>query len=353
MRELRVPGAIVLVRIPGEGRWVTALGVSDLDTRAPVTSDMHTRIGSITKSLTATIVLQLVDRGLVGLDDPVADHVRGVPNGRRITVRDLLGMRSGLFNTTEDVALNAALDADPFRVWHARELLPYSFSHPPMFEPGERFYYSNTNYVLLGMISERATGLPLHKLMRRWIFSPLGMDETKLPRRRNARLPRPFSHGYNYGTNSELNNAYLAALAGDVGDARITRPPGAAPDFDSTFWNISYTWPDGGAISTVHDLEIWAKALSTGELLSAATQRARLEDPLGAGYGLGIEFAPFGGLRGHNGAVNGYQSFMGYEPRTRTRIVVLANLILGPNVYLGEGLPADEMAKVIAAEVLP
>jgi D-alanyl-D-alanine carboxypeptidase len=353
MQELRVPGAIVLVDSPSEGRWVTSLGVANLRTGFPMRPDMRMRVGSITKSMTATVILQLVDRGKIGLDDPVSDYLGVVPNGDNISIRQLLNMTSGLFNDTESDELNALLDADTSRVWRPRELLPFSFDEDTYFEPGESFHYANTNYVLLGMIATRVTGEPINRLLHRMIFRPLGMDETLLPRREDASLPRPFAHGYTYGTNVELNDAYKAALVGDFPNAQITRPPDAPPDFDSTFWNTSYTWPDGGAISTVHDLRIWAEALATGSLLSPQTQAERLTPVPGFDYGLGIEFAPFGGFLGHNGAIPGYQSFMGYEPESGTTVIVLASLILGPNVFLGDGLPADEMAKIIAAEVIP
>ena len=261
----------MLVDAPGQGRWVTSLGVSNIETGFRIRPDMHVHVGSITKSMTATVILELVDRDKVDLDAPVSDYVRGVPDGDTITVRELLNMTSGLFNTTENDDLNALLDADPQRVWRPRELLPFSFDRDPYFAPGAGFHYSNTNYVLLGMIAKQVTGEPINRLMRRMIFRPLGMDETLLPRRADHSLPRPFTHGYTYGTNVELNQAYLSALAGDIAHAQIARPLDAPPDFDSTFWNLSYTWPDGGAISTVHDLEIWAEAMATGTLLSPAT----------------------------------------------------------------------------------
>lgn len=128
MAALRVPGAIVLVDIPSVGTWLTALGKADLRTGAPMRPDDHMRIGSITKTLTATIILELVDHGKVGLDDPVSKYLRGVPDGANISVRELLNMTSGLQNFTESLKFNAAIDTHPERVWAAHELLPYAFN---------------------------------------------------------------------------------------------------------------------------------------------------------------------------------------------------------------------------------
>jgi len=353
MAALRVPGAIVLVDIPSVGTWLTALGKADIETGAPMRTDDHMRIGSITKTLTATIVLELVDQGKVGLDDPVSNYLRGVPNGANISVRELLNMTSGLQNFTESLKFNAALDANPERVWAANELLPYAFNPAlavqthPYFPPNQGFHYSNTNYLLLGEIAEKVTHTPLNVLFKRRIFNPLGMTHSELPKRSDASIPNPHPHGYNFGTNVDGAKAYFAALAGDKANAEVKAAPGTVPH-DATRWSTSYTWADGSAISTAGDLLIWAKALGTGRLLSAWVQQQRVAFSPAGNYGLGIEHAPFGGLIGHNGAIPGFQSFMGYAPKTGSTVIVLANLQLGPNVYLGDGLPADELAKIIA-----
>lgn len=350
MAELRVPGSIVLVDLPGHRRWLTALGTADLETGAPMRTADHMRIGSVTKTFTATVILQLVDQGRLGLDDPVSRHLHGVHGGKKITVRQLLNMTSGLVNFTEDVEFNAALDADLDRAWEPKDLLPFWSGKTPYFKPGEGSHYSNTNYLLLGEIAEAVTDKPLDRLMRRRIFKPLGMHHTLLPERASAAIPAPHPRGYNFGTNTDANNAYLAALAGLEQEAQVTAGPNEIPS-DATFWSPSYTWADGGAISTAHDLAIWAKALAAGSLLTERTQAERLN--FVSGYGLGVEHVPFGDLLGHNGAIPGFQTFVGRQRHRHVSIVVLANLLLAPNTYLPLGLPADELAKVVAAEVLP
>jgi D-alanyl-D-alanine carboxypeptidase len=344
LAALRTPGAIIRVDRP-DGTWLEGLGTDDLATRSPMHPADHLRIGSVTKTFTATVILELVDRRKIGLDDPVARYVAGVPAGDRITIRELLNMTSGLFNTTEDDGLNAALDADPDRDWTDRELFRIAFSHPSYFAPGTSFHYANTNYDLLGFIAEKVGEQPLATLMHRGIFAPLGLRDTVLPPRGSLTIPAPFGHGYNFGTNVEANNAYKAALAGDVAAAEIKAAPGERPR-DATHWSISYTYASGGAISTAHDLRIWARALALGTLLSKATQAQRLQLGAESHYGLGIEEAPAGYL-GHNGAVPGYQTYIGYDPGTSTSVIVLANLQAAPNIYLGQALPADDLADVV------
>jgi D-alanyl-D-alanine carboxypeptidase len=163
MSNLRIPGALVYVDVPGEGSWIQSFGTANLEGNTLITSDDHFRIGSNTKTFTGTVILQLVDEGKLGLDDPVSKYQPEVPNGENITIRQLLDMTSGLFNYAEDEDFNQTLDTEPQKVWEPRELIEIGFQHPPDFSPGEGFHYSNTNTVLLGMIIEQLTGQPLEQ----------------------------------------------------------------------------------------------------------------------------------------------------------------------------------------------
>jgi D-alanyl-D-alanine carboxypeptidase len=350
LRELRTPGATVLVDVPGQGTWLTAMGVGDLRTGAPMRVEDRMRIASVTKTFTATVVLQLVDEGRVGLDDPVAKYVPDVPNGTAITVRDLLDHRSGLYNYTDDPGLNETLDAQPEKIWTDQEQLAIAFSHPPAFPPGTAFQYTNTNYLLLGIIAEKAGGAPLRRLMAERIFDRLGMHDTELPARDDSTIAEPHQRGYVYGTNTDGIKAYVAALSGDRAAAQVRAAPDTRPT-DATDWSPSYSYASGAAISTARDLQIWAKALATGALLSPQTQHRRLQFSDDGNYGLGIDRS-FGGLIGHNGAIPGFQTFVGYHPQQQVTIVVLANLLLAPDTYIGDGLPADELVKIIQQRLL-
>jgi D-alanyl-D-alanine carboxypeptidase len=127
MTNLRVPGALVYIDVPGEGTWSQAFGTGNLEGNTPITPNDHFRIGSNTKTFTGTVVLQLVDEGKLGLDDPVSEYQPEVPNGENITIRQLLNMTSGLFNYAEDEDFNQTLDTEPQKVWEPRELIEIGF----------------------------------------------------------------------------------------------------------------------------------------------------------------------------------------------------------------------------------
>jgi len=331
MQQLRIPGALVFVNDPGQGSWATGLGIGNLASRDPMQVHNFMRIGSLTKTFTATVILQLVDQHKLRLDDPVSTYQPEVPNGAHMTIRMLLNMTSGLFNYTDDADFGQTFLSNPYTAWKPNELVAVAFKHPPYFAPGKGFHYSNTNTILLGMIIEQLTHLPAEQAFQHYIFGPLGMHETSLPPRSSSAIPTPHAQGYMYGTDYT----------------------GQGPTLNVTDWNPSVAWTAGAIISTLHDLKIWAKALATGQLLSAATQKERLTwaicAPIWFGkpqcYGLGL--SDFGGFLGHNGAIAGFTSWLGYQPQTGATIIVLANL----HVAADGSAPADELAKVIYQEL--
>ncbi|MFJ5775193.1 serine hydrolase domain-containing protein [Streptomyces sp. NPDC093094] len=346
MQRLRIPGAIVSVTTPRAGTWTTALGTRDLTTGEPIRTDDHMRVGSITKTFTGTIVLQLVQEGRLSLDDPVAKYRKGVPNGRRITVRQLLQMTSGLFNYSEDLGFNERLDQDPTAEWTPEELLDIAFRHPVYFPPGTAFHYSNTNTVLLGLIAEQLTRQPLAKLYERRIFRPLGLRDTSY--HPSTTFPRPHPAGYQFISNVDSLTAPVL-----TGKDAAWADWSAGNPYDVTGANASWASAAGAAVSTVDDLRRWAPALATGTLLDARTQRERLtfvptsDAPGAPAYGLAI--ADILGFIGHDGQIPGFTSFMGYDPARRATIVVLANLNQSPDGTA----PANELTKEIIAELFP
>ncbi len=345
MSELRVPGALIYVDVPGEGTWSTALGTDDLATNAPMKPEDHFRVGSNTKTFTGTVILQLVDEGKLGLDDPVSEYQPEVPNGENITIRQLLNMSSGLYNYSDDEAFNETLDEEPDKVWAPEEVIEIGFQHDPYFAPGEGFHYSNTNTVLLGMMVEQITGRPLEQEFQERLFDPLGMTGTLLPQRSSAAIPEPYSHGYMYQTNVEdLSTSVLEGEEAEQADASAGTPN------DVTDANPSWGWAAGAGISTLRDLQIWVKALATGELLSPETQKERLTyvSPAPspeANYGLAV--ADFVGFIGHDGQIPGYNSFMGHNPETGETIVVLTNLYSAPD----GNAPATRIPQLIIQEL--
>ena len=204
-------------------------------------TDFYSRIGSETKTFTVTGVLQLADQAKLGLDDPIAKFVDGVPEGDKITLRQLAQMQSGLFNYSESPEFQQAMLADPRRPFTPQELLNFAFAQPNAFPPGEGFEYCNTNTVLLGVVVEKVSGQPLHDYVRDHILTRLGMSHTSFPTT-NA-FPEPHAQGYTVQT----------------ADGK---------EANATDWNPSWGWAAGAMISTLDDMHIWAPALATGKLLT-------------------------------------------------------------------------------------
>jgi D-alanyl-D-alanine carboxypeptidase len=165
MARASIPGAIVGVWQDGREPYVRAFGVRDTATGQPMTTDLYIGSGSTTKTFTVTAILMLVDQGKIGLDDPVDRYVKGVPGGDQITLRQLAAMRSGLYDYSEDT--KSEMTENPGRQWTPRELLELAFRHPPVFPPGSKFDYNNTNTVLLGQVVENVSGESIGSLHRK------------------------------------------------------------------------------------------------------------------------------------------------------------------------------------------
>lgn len=158
-KKLMVPGAMVLLRTP-QGTFHAAVGTTERGTAKPPDSGTSFRIASNTKTMTAALIALLAQDGKLRLSDPVSAYVAGVPGGGKITIAELLKMRSGLYNYTMAPELAAALDADPAKAYTPEDVLAIAFRRPPNFAPDASYEYSNTNYALLGLVAEKAGGRP-------------------------------------------------------------------------------------------------------------------------------------------------------------------------------------------------
>ena len=349
LAETTTPGAVVLLR-QGDTEYLVAYGTREYGGGDAVTVDDHFRIGSNTKTMTGTVILQLVDEGELALDDPVSNYVPEVPNGENITIAQLLDMRSGLHNYSELVTFNRMLDDDPARVWQPDELVAMGLAEEPYFPPGDGYHYSNTNTVLLGMIIEEITGNSAADEFRTRIFEPLGLDETLLPAPDDPSIPEPHPHGYLWGTNE--STAIDPALPEDEQEAALA---GETEPNDVTEHNPSWGWTAGAAISTAGDLATYVEAMIGGGLLSPELQAARLDslqpvdddDPQSAQYGLGL--ARLGPLLGHDGSLPGFQSVMGHDPATGLTMIVLTNLQAAPDGQQPANLIAQQLIAVLYA----
>ena len=346
--EMAVTGAVVLVRSPEHGDWTTTIGTRTWHGTEPVGLADHVRVGSNTKTWTGTVILQLVDEGRISLDDPVSKYRPDVPNGEHITIAQLLDMSSGLANYTTDLELNEQLDDNPSRVWSPEELLAIGLAEPPAFPPGEGFLYSNTNYVLLGLIIEQVTGVPVAQAFQERIFNRLGLTESSFPALTDASIPEPHPQTYSFGTNVETIDGNVLPPEVQEGARAGTLEP-----MDVTDVNPSWAWTAGAGISTAGDLADYVEALVGGGLLSPELQQERIAsvqpfdpaDPASAGYGLAL--ARFGPLYGHTGELPGTNSFMGYDPDQDITVVTWASTAPAPD---GRD-PAVELARAVVTEL--
>ncbi len=314
-----VPGVLAEVRT-GTRQLRGTSGVADLDSRKPVNDNGFFRIGSNTKTFISVVVLQLVAEHRLSLDDTVGRWLPGVVHGNgndggKITVRELLQHTSGLHNYTDDLQAQIispeAYRKLEFRQFSRQELLNIALAHRPDSAPGAAWNYSNTNYILLGMLIEKVTHDSWENQVTRRIILPLGLRHTYAPGT-STRLPRPHATGY---------------LIFDK-NTRI----------DTTAENMSWADSAGALVSTAADLTRFWSAIGHGTLLRPAQMRQmRHTVPAtggdsasvpGSRYGLGIFNIPLscgGGYWSHEGDVPGYNTIGAVSSDGRTTVVLSLN----------------------------
>ena len=294
------PGAIVGVRTP-QGTFKKAYGQADPTTGAPMAIGMHTRIGSVTKTFTGTAILQLHQQGKLSVDDTIDKYVSGVPNGSTITVRQLADMTSGVASYTRSAKFTDVYFAHPETVFKHDDLIAIGLGESPLFAPGEKFDYSNTNTMLLGKVAEKVTGKSFDEVLRTQIFEPLKLANTSWPGESTA-IPAPYPQGFTL-----------------QGNAATRDNPSNA-----TNWNPSWGGAAGELISDIDDLLVYGRALGTGQgLLDAKTQTERLTYPGPAGYGIAMGCSE--AWVGHTGELPGYNTSVFYDTTTDTTVAVQTN----------------------------
>lgn len=313
-----IPGAVASVSLPGRQPWVGASGVAERASGRLMAPDSLVRIASISKMFTAVTVLRLAEQGRLSLDDTIADILPGlVPADERITVKMLLSHTSGLYDYLEDSEFRTASYANPQREWEPEELVAYARQFPLAFEPGApgSWDYSSTNYVILGMLAEQATGQPLAQLMREEIFAPLGLERT-----------------------------FFAPDEPPAGDLAS----GYARTVDQTDAAMSFAFATANLISTAGDMDRFARGLFGGELLSAESLALMQTFIDGKGqykmpalaYGLGVmrnqlpvgpaadgsaRPAAAGLVLGHIGGFAGFRSALWAQPGSGIVITLAVN----------------------------
>ncbi|WP_285619262.1 serine hydrolase domain-containing protein [Kineosporia sp. NBRC 101677] len=293
-------------------------------------ADDRFRMASNTKTVTATLVLQMVAERRLGLDDSVEKWLPGViPNGENMTLRMLLNHTSGLFDYAWDpqslTVMTGQSDVYPAPL----ELIAVATSHPVHFAPGEGYSYSNTGYIALGLILEKVSGRSLPSLIQQRIVKPLGLKDTYMPANTSTeKQDSQLAHGY------EPDAAHLAPLIehlgvevpegfGFVGPARGKR-------VDVTAINPNWNWAAGSMVSTAKDWATFDRALLSGRLLPQAQlnqMRTTVDDGSGTSrYGLGLEevHSSCGTVWGHEGSLPGYRSY-NYTDKVGKRTVSVLN----------------------------
>jgi D-alanyl-D-alanine carboxypeptidase len=337
----KFPGATVGVALADGKSFGLAVGYSNLSARRAMTADDLLLQGSVGKTYVAAVALQLIHEGKIGLDDKIEKWLgrekwfARLPNSRDITVRMLMNHTSGLvrYEFKEQFAID--LTRQPDKVWRPEELIAYLLDTSAPFAAGKGWDYSDTNYIVLGIIIERATNSTYYEELRRRILTPLNLRQT-FPV--DGRVVHGLSQGY-AGTNNPFGNSDAMIV-----DGRMVINP-------------QFEWTGGGIASTSADLARWAKLLYEGRAFHPSLMKEMLDGvpaQLGpeAKYGLGVIIRPtaLGITYGHSGFFPGYLTEVMYFPQSRISIAVQVNT----SVPRATGRPLTrvitELMEVILAE---
>jgi D-alanyl-D-alanine carboxypeptidase len=310
------PGGTAGFALRDGSSFALAVGVSDRSASTPMKPSDRLLLGSIGKTYVSAVALQLAHERKIGLDDPIAKYLQGepwfarLPNASSITVRQLMNHTSGLVRYELNPKFTADLSANPDKVWTVADRVAYLFDSVPPFAPGAGWEYSDTNYIVLGAIVERAGGAPYYEQLQTRLLGPLRLKET-VPA--DSRRVPGLVQGY-AGPNNPFGGA----------DEMIT---------DGRFAvNPQFEWTGGGLAVTAEDLARWARSLYRGDVIDRSLMDDLLDGvPARLGpetrYGLGVIIRPTarGATYGHSGFMPGYQSDVMYFPTLDAAIAVQIN----------------------------
>jgi D-alanyl-D-alanine carboxypeptidase len=323
IKELNVPGIQASVRV-NDFYWYSTSGSIDLEKREKLTAKHILRIGSVTKNFTAAIILKLYEQGEISLDDKINKWFSEYPNSGLITIRQLLNHSSGIYNYTENLWLGVQSVLLRNKKWNPNTLLISTRNKEFYFSPGEGHHYSNTNYLLLGLIIEKITGKPLSKVYREYIFEPEKLNNTFfIP---YEETPENLITGYDH----------------DVipfGTHKIT------PD-ETSFATLGFS--AGAIVSTANDLCKWIDSLFKSNFLNEKTldemmNYLEVEDHdvrRQIGYGLGLRVLNIGGniFFGHTGTIPGFGAAVFYCPEKDCSVAIISNASMFDQISVLEGL---------------
>ncbi len=310
-----VVGITMSVFKPVTGMWTGASGMADLHNNVGMKPCNISRVGSTVKMFTAVTILMLAEEGKLSLDDKISSYLQGdvinkIENADQATIRQLLQHSSGIYNYIQNLQFQTASTNDLIREWKPEDLLHYAYNKNAYFEPGEDVYYSNTGYIMLGLLIEKIEGKPFYKVFEEKLFIPLNLTMTKFAA--EDPVPDGIVRGYIdlYSNLQVIESTYFSG------------------------WD--YYTADGGLISNPYDLNVFFRAIMSGGVLSEQFLNEMLEwrspeepasDFFPISYGLGIFKieTPHGIAYMHSGDAIGYYANMLYFPDDSTTIVYAVN----------------------------
>ena len=308
------PGISVLIQRRGKKQFLRR-GVSNIATRARPWRGQHYRIASMAKAVNGAVALTLVSRGRLSLDDTIGERLPGVlPLAADVTLREALHHTASLPDYIHDPAFVAELQSDPTQYMTPLELLDFVAGTQPEFGPGKRYFYSDTDNVIVGLMAEAATGESYDELLERLVYSRAGLKNTSLPI--TVEMPTPYMHGYEV-------------------------PVGTPPEDVSEFLNPALAWASGGIVSTPNDVNRFFRAYVGGKLFKKNTRRAQANFIIGsssppgpgrnrAGLGLFRYKTHCGTMFGHTGSFPGYRLFAAATRNGRRSVVFTVNAQIVP-----------------------
>ena len=313
----------------GKGHsFIRAFGDADLEKKVPLTPADHFRIGSNTKTFVVSVLLQLVAEKKLSLDDPLSRFSLGVtiPNAEGITVRELCNMRSGLFeafDTPEFAKLNMKVPKD----FDPKTLVAWAMKQKPYFPPGKGYQYTNTNYLLIGMIIENITKDSVGNQIRKRLLEPFGLTQTFYPE--TEAMPSPWVHGYHLdkeGNWEDISNTIPVAFMGSA----------------------------GAMISDMNDIRRWIELYATGKTCGTGTYNDLINciPFLGnTSFGLGITCSE--GWYGYTGALPGYNTADYYSPETGITILAWINYQAKEPVEGVASVMVRDIARILTPNHIP
>ncbi len=323
-----IPATLIGIWDAKGGSFIRAFGDADLKNNVPLTPADHFRMGSNTKTFVTSVLLQLVGEKKLSLDDPLSRFSLGVtiPNAEGITVRELCDMRSGLFeayHTPQFAQLNMKVPEN----FDPHTLVAWAVQQKPYFAPGKGYRYTNTNYLLLGMIIEEITKDSVGNQIRKRLLEPFGLTQTSYPQ--TEAMPSPWVHGYHLDKQ------------GNWEDISNTIP-------------VSFMGSAGAMISDMNDIRRWIKLYATGKTIGPGTYQDLINciPFLGnTSFGLGITCSA--GWYGYTGALPGYNTADYYSPETGTTIMAWINYQAKEPVEGVASVMVRDIARIITPDHVP